>query len=71
MYIVIFARGHEMSEISQETNDEFFKNKGKSSAIDLGTVTIHNQQEKEILVKYLEELSAGNNLYKPTELKFE
>lgn len=60
-----------MPEISQETNDEFFKNKNTDNYQNLGTITIHNQEEKDMLVKYLEGLEAGNNFYKPEGLKFE
>ena len=61
-----------MLEISNETNDEFFKNKNlDADHQDLGTITIHTQEEQDMLVKYLEELVEGKSFYKPAALKFE
>lgn len=62
-----------MIEISEETNNEFFTNKNNVDPThkDLGTITIRDDRKQELLVKYLEELTKGNNLYKPPELNFE
>lgn len=57
----------------EETNDEFFKKADKTEkTCDLGTVTLHNNNEVELLVKYLQELADGNETYRPSDvLKFE
>lgn len=62
-----------MEDKVEETNDEFFKKMDKTEkSYDLGMVTIHNNNEAELLIKYLQELADGNEAYRPADvLKFE
>jgi hypothetical protein len=48
---------------NQEINEEFFKKKKQEKdPHDLGKITIHNDQEMALLIKYLEELGLGMRL---------
>jgi hypothetical protein len=58
---------------NQEIDEDLFKrSKPEKNNHDLGKITIHNDQEMDLLIKYLEELEAGNETYRPADaLKFE
>lgn len=51
---------------NKNTNSDFLEGK---EIIDKGTYVIENENDKQILTKYIYELAHGNQYYKPVGLK--